>query len=1779
MNWHEIQIAIMTLAANATQFATNWLIQSTLLIAFGILLAKLLQNRGAAVQSLVYRTTLAAVLICPVTTWALSCVGVSGWSISIEPGFTYERATTAQVDLAPLITESEPAAQVTSEARDLVAQTNAMPPLAMEQPASFAAAPATGAQNPSAAFLPTEQSIQSTTTVAAEMWIFDVTWFGLLSPAILAGWLLITVYFLSRLTASWWRMSNLVRRAHVADQATMELCQTLAGQLDVATPGVLRSPFISSPCLVGLGLIKPANVLLPAEDVDLPMRDVLVHELAHLRRHDCHWNLLRQLATSVYFFQPLLWVLSRQIEITAEEVCDDIVVHSGGNREDYAHRLVDIAELSTELSAAAVAAAGVGIVSLRSMLARRVERILDTNRSLSTRVGNLLMVAVLLGGIAGTAVVGFVGLNESKIVADEQTADGTGETLRSKEAEATEKMAARSYSGKVVDPDGNPVAGADVFLDFYLPEPTGLFRNDWKPLATSGKDGKFQFDFAPGDYGLEASVYEPKYNSILAVKDGFGFATVKSSVLEDQDNGATITLAPDHPIKGRITDINGQPVEGARLTVFRIYSNDKNDLSDWNKEAKTPGSDFYKARTHVSSISAGPALRSAVSPAVTNGMGEFVLTGAGKGRIVRLLLEGDGIETQKIRVRTELGETIKLHRESRSSNLGKWTYYPSDFQHICGPSIPVTGVVRDKATGKPIAGATIVSQALHGERISGSGSDFIRAVSDADGRYRLTGLPMGSDNRIGVIVPIGETAYPSYSKKADTSVAAGDEDGREVNFDMTPGVWLHGRVVDAGTGKGLTGVVKYFADRSNPNSQLLRRGVDERDRRTDSNGEVSIPIFPGKGYVAFMAAKASEYPRASTIVKQDGSEEAAPQIMDTNPHSLVPNNHNFVAQIHPAKDAKEYEVNLSLNAGETLAGKVVGPDMKPVSGFHYFGDVSSFSSWKQVEGDGFLLKGCREGVLREVYVVDPKTNMSGYASILGIPDQTPQIQLAPAGNVTGRVVDEDGQPLAFRTMFPLNRRVPDAGEMAKTTRVQPPLFAKNNPRRRFRTDAEGRFEFSCLLANAEYRLNIIPKDDPPYSQPLDVVIKVKGRESKDLGDVRVSDDPNLFDDVVKQIDTKAKKGAVVQKDTGVKLAAKQKHDSLSTFVVLPNGKPAANTHVAIIGYDGDSEKPVAFVNGMTDKDGKCKLVGDPAMLIGESDNPRTIIARRDGFGVGWKHLSTVASEQPIQIQLHHERIIEGKLIDIEGEPAARETLQIGFIVDPSIKPATMDAWATFHSPKSLDAPEAWLKPVTTDDKGWFRLTGVPKDHGVHMTLVDSERFAPQDILLNTGESEQRGERDGTYRSLVKNVEPDEEAILTLSPAKVITGTITYEDTGEPVPNGKVAVWASQQKFGSMVTVTCQTDADGKYRILPKPGIRFGVTAYPPGGVPYMARKAKQLEWENSDLNREVDIKLPRVVLVRGRVLEAGTDKPVANAKITFEEGDKSSKMPENVITGWQAAQKTDADGNFTFAVPPGRGTLLIRKFGGNYVMKHRMSRQIRLGLPGGERVYAHALELLQTKPGDDAVDVEIRLTLGQKTSGEIVDNEGKLVDKAYIVTSLKVWDSSGRWRGGSNENIGGKFELLGLDSDNEYPVHFLDPQRKLGATASLRGGQKNVKVELQPCGKAQAKFILDDPDRKFYPTLYFVASPGVGKYDHAKWKLGLVAADSDFNTNVDRINYRLPSEKRVPDADGYFTFPALIPGATYRLITRENGDWDYKDFSVKSGETLDLGEFTPKFDD
>jgi beta-lactamase regulating signal transducer with metallopeptidase domain len=87
-------------------------------------------------------------------------------------------------------------------------------------------------------------------------------------------------------------------------------------------------------------LMVPEELLSRIEEIE--WESVFAHELAHWRRRD-HWRkLFGQLAVCLIPWQPLLWIVIRQLDRLAELACDDWVTEGNSTPEKYAQTLVDL---------------------------------------------------------------------------------------------------------------------------------------------------------------------------------------------------------------------------------------------------------------------------------------------------------------------------------------------------------------------------------------------------------------------------------------------------------------------------------------------------------------------------------------------------------------------------------------------------------------------------------------------------------------------------------------------------------------------------------------------------------------------------------------------------------------------------------------------------------------------------------------------------------------------------------------------------------------------------------------------------------------------------------------------------------------------------------------------------------------------------------------------------------------------------------------------------------------------------------------------------------------------------------------------------------------------------------------------------------------------------------------------------------------------------------------------------------------------------------------------
>ena len=76
------------------------------------------------------------------------------------------------------------------------------------------------------------------------------------------------------------------------------------------------------------------------------LRDLLFHELAHIKQHDLWVNLVQNIAHVLYFFNPFLWVACTVLRRLRDEAADETVRQTiGAEDPSYAQRLADVARL------------------------------------------------------------------------------------------------------------------------------------------------------------------------------------------------------------------------------------------------------------------------------------------------------------------------------------------------------------------------------------------------------------------------------------------------------------------------------------------------------------------------------------------------------------------------------------------------------------------------------------------------------------------------------------------------------------------------------------------------------------------------------------------------------------------------------------------------------------------------------------------------------------------------------------------------------------------------------------------------------------------------------------------------------------------------------------------------------------------------------------------------------------------------------------------------------------------------------------------------------------------------------------------------------------------------------------------------------------------------------------------------------------------------------------------------------------------------------------------
>ncbi len=635
--------------------------------------------------------------------------------------------------------------------------------------------------------------------------------------------------------------------------------------------------------------------------------------------------------------------------------------------------------------------------------------------------------------------------------------------------ETSEPMVLR---GQVLDPDGKPVVGAQIVLGVPQPSP----KTELRRLGSTGSDGRFELAIPRST--LEPPVKRPERDLpgpvLAAVAPGLG---PDWKPVDRKKPGDPITLRlrrDDVPVEGRVISLEGRPLAGLSVKIAYIaefppalmaklrQNAGKMNPALWGemRDAFTPGED-------------GP-----IRPARTGADGRFRMTGVGRDRVALVLVEGGSIEQSFTMVST-FDERDYQPVLLPADSSGERKIEGHRFELAVAPGREIEGIVRDRDTGQPIAGARITSWSV----------GVIK--TDAEGRFRLAGQPRGGPNSLDVTVD--DQPYIRVVKNIEAPQDLGPV---RLDIALKRGVWVEGKVTDAASGKPIQAVATYLPFRDNPHvkdcpdASFFNNNVsDEAEFRTDEAGRFRAIALPGGGVLAVQASQPGYLFGKRLDDKLAGNvlHIAEFRYYQSPYHALVPLDVPAVAS-HAIPD-------ISMAPGRTQHIRIVDAEGRPVAGTRMFCFQGTPLAGDSIVGDELTFTHANPGKAESIVIVHEGRSLGAVIDLRGDEPDPVRLVLKPTGSVTGRLVDEDGKPRTG-VHLAINYQIMNRGDTMGGERHEP-----------LNTGPDGRFRITHLVPGVSYSVEPIKPNEMNYSLRAEGYLKapqwtVKPGENQDWGDAQ-----------------------------------------------------------------------------------------------------------------------------------------------------------------------------------------------------------------------------------------------------------------------------------------------------------------------------------------------------------------------------------------------------------------------------------------------------------------------------------------------------------------------------------------------------------------------------------------------------------------------------------------------------------------------------------------------------
>jgi protocatechuate 3,4-dioxygenase beta subunit len=670
-----------------------------------------------------------------------------------------------------------------------------------------------------------------------------------------------------------------------------------------------------------------------------------------------------------------------------------------------------------------------------------------------------------------------------------------------------------TYAGRVLDPDGKPLAGAKLSICGLTP---GVI--EFRERAETGPDGTFRFTVRRDEFG-DKGVVPPgrsppeRFVHIGAMADKCGAACVWAGKAEEREK-LILWLPAEEVVRGRVLSLEGKPIAGVNFSAYIRGSRAGKDHRPLPYDAPNgPGQfsgnilPFDEKRNEV----------------VTDKDGRFILRGLGRDWLFNLMISGPTIVHAEVRLvarpqKPGVAPGAGIGQAGRRDP--QVLFFGSNFTYVAAPCKPIAGVVCDKGSGKPLAGAEVYRQWTRDD------DPHPRTITDKDGRYTLTGLPPG--------VHTLKVAPPKNSPYLTTEVRVpADQPGYkplafDIQLERQPAVT--GRVIDRATGKPVANAsVEYrpLADnphlKGNPVLATPRMGNHPPSAATGRDGRFTVPVLLGPGVLLVQAGNVYLPAR---LKKEDRiAHQTDPELIDSRPFPAWPAEFHAYRPVN-VQEGKDVNVEIALTPGISRPLAIEFPDGKAhdttVLGLR---PIARDRGDQCYSGKGVVV-GLADGEVRRLFLSTSDEKFAAVAVVRGKESGPVQVKLKPTSVLTGRVVDKDGKPIVgvwFRIYFEDGSDRPGVfvhgGNIIRgLTEAEVQRGARTHGYYDHhihkislaeRTDAQGRFRLSGILPDVPFDLeaSLVGPPNAKGQQFVTATVKVarptvKSGETLDLGDLR-----------------------------------------------------------------------------------------------------------------------------------------------------------------------------------------------------------------------------------------------------------------------------------------------------------------------------------------------------------------------------------------------------------------------------------------------------------------------------------------------------------------------------------------------------------------------------------------------------------------------------------------------------------------------------------------------------